>query len=278
MVFMAHHAADQAVPKSPASTVVSTYDTLPTGNTVVPMVKEISGIADSKKNPGHLWAQEDSGNPTQLYLLDYQGKVKKKVFLKGTTNRDWEDMALSGTDLFVADFGDNRQIYSSCTIYQFAEPSAAEDTVYAVRKIEFNYPDGAHDAEAFLIDHATKDIYIFTKRDAAAQVYKLSAPYKYQGRNTLEHVVNLPFTGIVGAAQSADGSEIILKTYSSLYHYKRAEGEPLQEVLRREPVPLPYLLEPQGEAIAFAHDHSGFFTLSEKGFAPTVNLYFYRRR
>ena len=34
--------------------------------TVVPVINEASGIADSKSQPGNLWVQEDSGNRNQL--------------------------------------------------------------------------------------------------------------------------------------------------------------------------------------------------------------------
>jgi hypothetical protein len=37
-------------------------------------------------------------------------------------------------------------------------------------------------------------------------------------------------------------------------------------------------MEPQGEAVSFALDGSGFFTVSEKGFANSVNINFYNRK
>ncbi|AHM63367.1 putative lipoprotein [Flammeovirgaceae bacterium 311] len=257
---------------------INNFETEPLRKAVVPMVLETSGIADSKSQPGHLWAQEDSGNPTEIILLAHDGSVKKKVFLKGTVNRDWEDMTLSGNDIYVADIGDNQQIFDSYNIYQFTEPAAAVDTVESIKTIRFKYPDKSHDAEAFLVDAGTKDIYIITKRDDTALIYRLAHPYSYTDMNTPVLVGELPYTGVVSAAQSPDGSEIIIKTYTNLYHYTREAGQPLEEALKKSFTSLAYVLEPQGEAVTFSNDNKGFFTLSEKGMGTMVNLYFYRRK
>ncbi len=256
----------------------SQFEAEPVRKAVVPMVLETSGIADSKTYPGHLWAQEDSGNPTQLYLMGHDGSVKKKVFLKGTVNRDWEDMILSGNDLYLADFGDNNQVYGTYTIYQFPEPAAAVDTVENIKTISFKYPDTPHDAEAFLVDATSSDIYIITKRDDVAKIYRLAHPYSYTSINTPTLVGTLPYNNVVSAAQSPDGKDIIIKTYTNLYHYSRSETQSIGEALNNSFTSLPYLLEPQGEAITFANDNKGFFTLSEKGIGTMVNLYFYKRK
>ena len=125
----------------------------------------------------------------------------------------------------------------------------------------------------FLVDPASKDIYIFSKNDNPSRIYRLA--YPYGTTNTATYVSNLTYSGVVSAALS--GNEIIIKTYSSLYYYKRSSGQSIEQVLQTTPVLLKYTLEPQGEALSFANDGSGFFTLSEKGFASFVNLYFYKR-
>jgi hypothetical protein len=55
--------------KKQTATVVTEpllFDSVPTVRPILPMVEEGSGLADSRKNPGFLWVQEDSGTPTQL--------------------------------------------------------------------------------------------------------------------------------------------------------------------------------------------------------------------
>jgi hypothetical protein len=247
------------------------------------LVDEASGIADSKANPGCLWVEQDSGNPPELSLLKYNGSLLKKISIKGAQNRDWEDMALGGGPvagtnyLYVADIGDNNSSHNSYSILRFPEPEAAKDEVDTWDQIHFAYPDGAHDAEAIMIDESTKDIYIITKRDAASKVYKLAYPQSTAAINTASYVMDLPFTGVVGAASSKSGSELIIKTYTGLFYWTRKSGESITTTLSKPATTLSYTLEPQGEAICFKADNTGFYTLSEKSFAPSVSLNFYKR-
>ena len=258
-------------------TAATAFDSIPVVKPAIPIINEASGIADSKINSGYLWVEEDSGNPPQLYLLGHDGKVLKTIYIKGAVNRDWEDMTLANDTIYIADIGDNNQTYPDYAIYQFAEPPSSMDTVTSFNTIRFMYPDGSHDAEAFLIDASTKDIYIITKRDNPSKIYKLSFPYSVTSVNTVTLVSSLPYTIVVSAAMSHDGKEIIVKTYTSLYYYTRSPGEMIEQALNKNYTTLPYIPESQGEAITFAADDSGFFTLSEKGFASAVNLYFYKR-
>jgi hypothetical protein len=249
------------------------FDSVTLVKPVNPIVNEISGIADSKMAPGYLWGEEDSGNPSQVYLINHNGTVAKTVHLKGITNRDWEDMTLADGTIYIAETGDNAQVYGNYRFYTFPEPSLTTDTVTNIQTINFTYPDGSHDAEAFVVDES-KNIYIITKRDNPSRIYKLS--YPYSSNNTVTLVGTLPYTGVVSATMN--GNEIIVKTYSSLFYYKRQTGKTIEQTLAGTYISLPYLLEPQGEAVCLANDGSGFYTISEKGFATWVNIYFYKRR
>ncbi len=244
---------------------------------------EASGIADSKNFPGYLWVEQDSGNPSQIYLLSYKGEFFKKVKIKGATNRDWEDMALAAGPekgknyIYLADIGSNNMSATKYFIYRFPEPTA--DTVHTFDKIVFQYPDDSHDAEAMLVDNATRDIYVITKRDKPSGIYKISYPQSTTDINKAVRVGSLPFSGVVSAAISPDGKELLLKTYTAIYYWKRKPGQSLEQTLQTTPVQLSYQLEPQGEAICFKQDNSGFFTLSEKpSFINKVNLDFYKRK
>ena len=253
------------------------FDSIPATVTVQPIIGEASGIADSKINAGFLWVEEDSGNPSQLSLLGHDGKLKKTVFLKGITNRDWEDIVLSGGDLYVGEIGDNNATYTDYAFYKFPEPSMNVDTVQNIEAIRFRYPDGSHDAEAFFVEPSTKNIYVITKRDNPSRIYKLTAPLSTSSMNTAEFVGLLPYNGVVSAALSADEKEIIVKTYIALCYYSVAAGEKKEAALQKSFTNLPYILEPQGEAVCFSAANNGYFTLSELGFGSTQKLYFYKR-
>jgi hypothetical protein len=273
LLFTACHKKDVPAPIS----TQAVFDTIPTAKPLTSLLKEASGIASSKNVANTLWVAEDSGNPPQLYSLNNDGTVRKTVYLKEVTNRDWEDLARAGDTLYVADIGDNNKVFSEYAIYKFAEPTAIIDTVLQVDKIRFRYPDGAHDAESLLVDPATKDIFIITKQDDPSAIYKISFPYSITDVNTAVRVGQLGFTGAVGAALSPDASEVLVKSYITMYYYKR-NNLSLEAALQTPPTILPYKVEPQGEAITFAANNSGFFTLSEKGLSNAVNLYFYKRR
>ncbi len=249
------------------------------------VIDEASGIADSRANAGFLWVEQDSGNPPEISLLAYNGTVAKKIFIKGVENRDWEEMALSkgpeaGADyIYLADIGDNYLQYNSYTIFRFKEPSSSTDTIAVYDKIAFKYPDGANNAEAILVESNSKDIYIITKSNVKTNIYKLPYPQSTIHISEAVLVGSLPFTIVVGAAISADNTEIIIKTYGALYYWKRTLNETIEQALRKPEVKLGYQLEAQGEAVSFKNDNSGFFTLSEKPMlAGAVNLNFYKRK
>jgi hypothetical protein len=261
------------------------FESAPLNYTLTRPIPEASGIADSKSIKDNLWVIEDSGNPARLFLLKHEGSVTDSINLTGAINRDWEDVAVGkGPDdalsyLYIGDIGDNNLAYASYTIYRAPEPTALHTDITVYDKINFTYPDGPHDAEALLVDDKTKDIYIITKRDEKAKLYRIAYPQDTQNMNQAQYVADLPFVGIVSASLASSGREVILKTYTNLYYYSRTAMEGLDVTLAKNPTDtLAYQLEPQGEAVAIANDNSGFFTLSEKGMSSGADLLFYRRK
>lgn len=272
--------------EQPVPVPVSPFEATPVTAPVAPgIIDEVSGIADSKLNSGFLWAQQDGGNPAELFLISYNGNVQKKIYLRSAQNRDWEDMVLgngplSGVNyIYLAETGDNNASYTNYSIYRFEEPSITTDTVSAFDKINFQYPDGSHDAEAILVDGNTKDIYVITKRDVKSKIYKLPYPQNTSSTSLAVEVGELSLNGITAAALSPDGTEILLKTYTAVYYWKRKNNESIIAALKRDATASGYVTEPQGEAICFKNDNSAFFTLSEKPFfAASVLLNMYKRK
>lgn len=243
---------------------------------VKPVIKEGSGIADSKTHPGKLWVIEDSGNPPELILLGHDGTNGTRIPVPGASNRDWEDVVVAGSFLYIGDIGDNEQKAGNYTIYKMPEPTAGAISASNVEPIRFRYADGAHDAEGFLVDPQSGDIYIITKRDAAAQVYRIAAGYSVTTQNIAEKVATLSYNGVVSAALSPSGKQVLVKTYDTIYAYARNAGETLAAAFTQKPAILPYKGEPQGEALCFKNDGSGYFTLSEQLPGNEVFLYFYK--
>lgn len=254
------------------------------------VIDEASGIAASRSNSLYLWTHNDSGGDADLYLFTTAGADSGRYTLEGAGNIDWEDMTVGpGPDdalnyLFVADMGDNAAVRGSYFIYRVAEPDLnvadlpTSSSLSGVDRINFVYSDGvARDAESLMVDPNTKDLYIVSKREAQVGVYRLPYPQDLTATDTAVFQGVIPFTNIVAADISPDGSEILMKDYFNVYHFPlTAEG--IQGSMLAPPSRLIYTAEPQGEAIAWSADGNTYYTLSEIGRSTDpVVLYSYRR-
>ena len=257
-------------------------------------INEASGLVASRKNPDALWTHNDSGGQPTVYLIDEDGTTRFAGSLLGAKHRDWEDIAVGPgpvageSYVYVGDIGDNNAQHTIKTIYRFVEPLVADslsgDVIRSVDAIRFVYPDGPRDAETLLLDPLTKDLYVLSKRDKFVLVYRAAFPQNTTSIDTLELLGQLPreqvgiLEQLVGGDVSADGKEVLLKSYVQVFYWRRANGQPsLFDLLQTEPTVLTYLPEPQGEAIGFAADGSGYFTLSEAQSGIEPHLYFYPR-
>ena len=142
----------------------------------------------------------------------------------------------------------------------------------------FQLPDKKKDTEAVLLDPLTKDLYIISKREEPVHVYELKYPYSTKDTLTATEVAALPLTQIVAADFSNDGSSILMKNYEHIYYWNNRGGKSIAEWLKEKFKEIPYEMEPQGEAISWARDGSGFYTISEKNKGYDSFLYFYKRR
>ncbi|MFT4032097.1 MAG: PE-PGRS family protein [Siphonobacter sp.] len=249
------------------------------------VVDEASGIADSRSMPGSLWVQEDGNNPNQLTLLSYKGELKGRIKLP-FPNRDWEDVDTifdkkdSTNYMLIADTGDNLRQFAEYYIYRFLEPQSVNDEVEDFQRITFYYPEGSRDTEAILTDPITQDIYVITKSPGFSKLYKLAYPQSFDKPIPAMYVCDLPMYQVTSGDFSPDGKQIILRNYTTLYLWQRDNvNEPIQDVIYSSyKLMLPYVFEPQGEAVCFEKNGKGYFTLSEKlPHLPTQLFYFAKR-
>ncbi|GAB3997824.1 hypothetical protein GCM10028807_43870 [Spirosoma daeguense] len=258
----------------------------PTVTAVAPgVIDEASGMADSRSMPGNLWINQDSGSPAELALLGYDGKVKGKVTVPLFGNRDWEEIAIgpgpndNTNYIYIGDIGDNFSQNTLCQIYRLTEPATLETPITDVVRLNFRYPDGPRDAEAMFVDPLTKDIYIITKREENVHLYSLPYPHNINEVATAKSWGQIPMTFVTGAAISPDGSEIIVRSYTEIRYWKRESGQSIADALQLgKSRSLPYRVEPQGEAVCFDKEGKGYFTISERASASSVNLYYYAKK
>lgn len=252
-------------------------------------IDEASGLTASRCSEGVLWTHNDSGGFSHLFAIDTLGQMLGKVILVGVHNRDWEDMD-SGPGpepgksyLYVADIGDNDHRYATKTILRLEEPGLNQfkegkrfvhDTDIA--RIRFKYPDGQHNAETLMCHPRSGNLYIITKAKKGGRVYRLRNSAAPSGVQTAEYIATVPIRKATGGAFSPDGHEILVKNYFFVYYWgaEQCLGE---TVFHNTPALIPYVPEPQGEAICFDRDGKGFYTLSESRQNSPVHLYYYAK-
>lgn len=252
-------------------------------------IREASGLAASVNNPGMLWTHNDSGNASDIFLLNERGEITCTVHLPGIKNRDWEDIAIGAGPqegkqyIYIAEIGDNNAVYDTKFLYRIEEPRIPEGvtdtTLSQIDQIKFRLTDGARDTETLMMDPVSKNFYVLSKRESRVNLYQLAGPLTTTDTLTAVRVLEkLPFTLIVGGDISKDGQEILLKNYDHVFYWKRLTGESIEDALKRSPEKLPYTPEPQGESIAFDPGGTGYYTISERKNKAAQHLNFYKRK
>ena len=253
-------------------------------------LNEVSGLAASVANPGMLWTHNDSGNGAEIYLIDLETNIKQTYVLKGVSNRDWEEVAVGpGPEpgvqyIYVGDIGDNAAIHEFKYIYRFKEPVYKSGTgsekidITDFDTITFSLSDERRDTEAFVVDPKTRDIYIISKWKNPADIYQLKYAESTEDTLVAQHIGTLPLSTVVAADFNKDGSELLIKTYTTVSYWKRPADMSVLAMLKEPGIRLPYQREPQGEAVTWSPTGNGFYTLSEQKKGETVHLLFYERR
>ena len=253
--------------------------------TVPKVLEEASGLVASISNPGYLWSHNDSGNPAEVYLIDQKGSIVMTVKLAGITNRDFEDITIGPgpeqgkTYLYIADIGDNLAVYPQKIIYRLEEPVLEGDKKIITNEIDslvVRLSDAVRDTETLMMDPASKDLFIISKREDSVRLYQIQFPFE---SDTLlaNYQYRMPFHKIVAGDISPDGTEVLLKDYEHIYYWKKKGTESILDLLRTPPIQLPYDREPQGESICWNREATGFYTLSETVKDDRGKLIFYKR-
>lgn len=259
-----------------------------------PANREASGLASSARSPGLLWTHNDSWGDPVLFALGVDGAKRGQIRVAGVTNTDWEDLASYTLDgrswLLVADTGDNEAGRSNAVLHVLEEPDpatldpAGERLVLPAYSIPFIYEDGARDCEAVAVDPVERTVWLLTKRDVPARLYRLPllsasaerpAAARFMGfvrhlpqPDFLQRLVQSPGAALRGMPTamdfSPDGSAAAVLIYGELLLFPREAGETWAEALARKPVRLPDHGLPQAESVCFSADGRSLFVCSER--------------
>lgn len=232
-----------------ASAIAQSQDTVtlaPYATTGHPPLTEMSGIVPSVRYPGAYWVMNDSGDEPRIFAIDKSGKtimpswLSKHYFVDDSllgkqpypglqiglaSNIDWEEIAIDGDDLYIADVGNNGNARRDLGIYAVTEPNPHTiDRARIAKWIPIAYPDQTgypgerwqFDCEAvFVYNHK---LYFITKNrlsgeigkpDVSASLYRLDE-MRTDRVNILTKIEEKTDLGgwVTGAALSPDGKTL----------------------------------------------------------------------
>ena len=228
-----------------------------------PRLEEISGITWSAKHDGVWWVHADSGNGPYIYALDGTTcDVLARVRIRNIGARDMEAIG-TGVDplgrkvLWLADIGDNNDVWPEVRLHAILEPSKLVDQQVEATTYRFTYPDQPHNAEAILVSPTAAEVWVVTKQLARGGLYRV--PLSRSGVATASRVADV--RGLVtDAAMSPDGTRYVIRDYFAA----TLHDAPVSAASVEAGTPLALPQQPQGEAVSFTRDGTALVVASER--------------
>jgi len=255
------------------------------------MLTEASGIAASRRNAGVLWTHND-GSRERIYALSTNGTQLANFDLNENVD-DIEDIAVgpgpeAGVSyLYLGDIGGNvgaNTVRAEVQVVRIAEPvvelawagNARSEDFDDVDSFTLTYPDGSYDAEALLVDPLTSEVFVVTKQDDSARVYRASLNgVANEAVVPLTFVRAVSFGSVSGGDISPDGGQIVLRREDAALLWSRCDNESIGNALSRAGQSIPIVGPPEelnGEGFAFLSDGTGYVTISE-GEDPSIYFF-----
>lgn len=188
-----------------------------------------------------------------------------------------------GNYLYLGDIGDNNANRSTITVYRTDEPTSTASTTISARsytEAKLQYPGGPRDAESLFVDPVTRDMYIVTKATVPGICRVPASAFNNPSLTTvMTSLGNLgtPLKSAAAANISPDGLHILVRNSMSNtgYLFERVSGQSIADALHGPGIPFTVGSEPQGEAIGWAANGTGFYTSSETAGTGSAPIYSY---
>ena len=255
-------------------------------------ITESSGIAVSKCQPNVFWTHNDSGDGPFIFAIGAKGESLGTWKVLGATNVDWEDIAefkdASGQCfIYIGEIGDNGKKHTEQAVYRVSEPTVSADAAKSDTKspletavadaVKFTYPEGYLNAETLMVQPATGDIYVLTKRhDAPSSVYKIKPEF---GSTVVAEkiaevkVPAVPNGLLTGGDIAPDGKHVAICDYFAGYELTLpANDKNFDDIWKQTPATIDLGDRKQGEAIGYGNDGNTLFATSEGKHPPLIEV------
>jgi len=234
-----------------------------------------------------IWTIEDAGGKPKLYSVRLgSGKIKQKIEIIGSDNKDWEDITQDDKFIYIGDFGNNDGRKSVLRIYKISKNGIPWKGNFEVnpKLIEFSYPDQMNyskafhntnfDCEAFICKGDS--LYIFTKNwiDNKTKLYRIP---KEEGSYIAKLTGTFDVKGLVtGAGISQDGRKIVLCGYKNqlpfIWYFSQFSEESFFSGNRIR-LDITSLFGAQTEGICFMNNDTVFISNEKSNFLPSIYFF-----
>lgn len=231
-------------------------------------LSESSGLAAWR---GGLLSHNDSGKPATLFALSAAGKPARSWPVPAG-NSDWEDIAVHGDDIYLADIGNNGGRRRDLAVYRLQLAAGALQLrqrlpVLYAEQDNFRPPRHQHNFDAEALAWVEGELWLLTKRwlDETTALYKLpveggEAPLAEQQRLATAMLVT-------GADYDAGSQTLLLLGYSRNWLDRRAFLwlYPVRDGRVEEARGLRWQLSERGQFEGITLGEDGFIYLSREG-------------
>jgi hypothetical protein len=249
-------------------------------------IPEASGLAASALDPDLLYLLDDRPGTEAIWAVRTDGTMLGALPVAGMDARDGESLANGPCPdgspcLFVGDIGDNLRSRDDIVVHRVPEPDLSGGLPVeplAGDVARFRYPDGAHDAEALLVDDAGR-VHVVTKAPFDRQTRETGEARLYRAEAFADGVltdlgpVPVPppraplqsgFVGTVVTGGEHREGRVLLRTYDAVLEYIAPPGDADLAGLAGWTVrEVPSAFEAQSEALTWAADGCGYLTAGE---------------
>ncbi|MDX6183360.1 hypothetical protein SGQ44_12810 [Flavobacterium sp. Fl-77] len=213
-------------------------------------LKEVSGITYFPET-NLIYTLEDSGNANEIYAINAEGKLDKKIAITNATNVDWEDITKDKDEnIYIGDFGNNDNERQDLCIYKVNKNQLNSENATAEYKVLFSYPEQKEfppnkkelffDVEGFF--EYQNYFYLFTKNrskifDGTAFIYKIPNAAgtqkavkigEFKTCNNYNHCV------LTSATISPDGKKVALLSHDKIVLFENFPGDLFHKGTQKE--------------------------------------------